>query len=392
MLKLLGIQIANGYSSEARVFASLLGNRAGAYEPLVLHQESPADTTSRQKFAGDSQARLTTLDFGWRKSPPGGHAALAKVGQFARLRATLPRAIRLAREFDPDIVYSNQQHWDCYVATEIARALGKPQVIHLHYIIGPWLRRQPLERLLTCDHVITVSDFIHNEALKYGVAPDRVTTVRNSMKPMPAPSPDSRESLRKELGIPADSPLVGIVARLDPGKGQDDTMEAFSQIAERFPTAHFLIVGEGENRPVLEAQAAKLPVRDRVIFTGRRSDIPRVLAALDLFSHPSRRDPCPLALLEACAAGLPVLAYAEGGACEIVVNSETGILAPAGDIEALARAMETLLENRDVAHRLGAAARARIATDFQPSSAGALFAETLRRISGKSLSPSLTKT
>lgn len=365
------------------MFATLLGNRAGAYDPLVFHQQSQAETSSAEKFAGDSQARLVALDFGWRQSPPGGHPPLAKVGQYARLRQTLSRAIRVAREFDPDIVYSNQQHWDCYVATQVARALGKPQVIHLHYIIGPWLRKQPLERLLTCDHVITVSDFIRTEAVKHGVAPERVTTVRNAIDPMPLPDPDARARLRADLGIPSDSPLIGIVARLDKGKGQDDTIEAFAQIAGRFPEAHLLIVGEGDNRPALESLAAKQPARDRIIFTGRRSDIPRILAALDLFCHPSRLDPCPLALLEASAAGLPVLAYAEGGACEIVENSETGILAPPGDVPALARAMEMLLADNATAHRLGEAARERICRDFQPPAAGALFARTLHQVAGK---------
>ena len=379
-MKLLGIQIANGYSSEARVFASLLGNRAGAYDALVLHQEGPQDNESPKSFAADAKASIERLDFGWRPSPPGGHSPLAKVSQYLQLRRTVKKAIQQARVYDPDIVYSNQQHWDCYVATEVAKALGKPQVIHLHYIIGPWLRQQPLQRLLTTDHVIVVSDFIRGEALKHGVAPERVTTVRNTMAISPEQPARVAQEVRAELGIPADAPLIGIIARLSPGKGQDDTIEAFSLIAGQYPNARLMIVGDGETRQALEEQAGRLGVKDRVLFTGRRSDVPRLLAAIDLFSHPSRLDPCPLALLEACAAGLPVVAYAEGGACEVVLSDETGVLVPPGDVKGLAGALAALIKDRSRAKQLGIAARAHIAAHFQPSIAGQELARVLAQV------------
>lgn len=381
-MKLLGIQIAGGYSSEARVFATLLGNRDDRYDALVIHQEGPTDPESPKRFEADSKAKLARLDFGWRPSPPGGHATLAKVTQFARLKRVIPQAIRIAREYEPDVIYSNQQHWDCYAATAIARALGKPQVMHLHYIIGPWLRRQPVERLLTCEHVVVVSDFIREVALKHGVPAERVTTVRNAMRIMPAQPEGTREAVRSELGVPADAPFVGIVARLDKGKGQDDTLAAFAEVSKRFPDARLAIVGDGVERAALEDQARALGLNERAIFTGRRADVPRILAALDIFCHPSRQDPCPLAVLEASSAGLPVIAYAEGGTVEVVVDGETGILALPGDVPALARAMGALMEDPTLARRMGAAGRERIARDFTPAAAGAQFASLMQRVAG----------
>src|SRR5579872_5689178 len=120
-MKFLGIQIANGFSSEARVFASLLGHKADAYEASVIHQQGPDDHESPATFAKEAQAPIKLLDFGWRLSPPGGHSPIAKAGQFLQLRASIPKALKIARAYEPDVIYSSQQHWDCYVATAVAQ-------------------------------------------------------------------------------------------------------------------------------------------------------------------------------------------------------------------------------------------------------------------------------
>ncbi len=371
--RLLGIQIANGYSPEARVFAGLLGARAGAYEAHVLHHAWPGDAESPRQFSAASAAAVTCFDTGWR---PGsrGRSPLSKLAAHARFRRALPRMLDAARRADPDIIYSCQQHWDCFAATYIARRLKKPQIIHLHYTVGDYLRKPVLERLLTADHVVTVSDFIRREALAHGVSPGRVTTIRNTMRPFPALPPGTRLVVRAELGIPECAPVIGIVARLDPGKGQDDTLTAFAQVAGLCPDAHLVIVGDGEMRPALEAQAAQADLGRRIWFTGRRSDVPCLLASFDIFAHPSRRDPCPLALLEASAAGLPVVAYAEGGACEIVAEGVTGLLAAPGDVGGLAERFGQLLADLARARRMGEAGKRRIAAEFQPEIAGDLFA------------------
>lgn len=288
--------------------------------------------------------------------------------------------LRIARAYDPDIIYSSQQRWECLAGTYIARRLGKPQIIHLHYTIGPWLHRHPLQRLLSCDHVVTVSDFIRGQALRHGIPAERVTTIRNPVSPFPPPSPGARGSVRTELDVPADVPLIGIVARLDPLKGQDDTIAAFAKIAAASPAARLIIVGDGPTRAALAAQAAETGLSDRIIFTGRRPDVPRILAALDVFVHPSRHEPFGLAVAEASAAGLPVIAYAEGGMSEIVVDGETGLLAPPGDIDTLATNLAELLQKPDTARGMGAAGRQRIAANFRPEDAGREFAAILDRI------------
>jgi glycosyltransferase involved in cell wall biosynthesis len=376
---MLGIQIANGYSPEARVFAGLLATRADAYQAYVLHHTWASDSESTRLFAAAAEADVTVFDTGWR---PGsrGRSIASKIAAHIRFRLVLPRMLEAARRDDPDIIYSCQQHWDCFAATYIARHLNKPQIIHLHYTVGGYLRRPVLERLLTADHVVSVSDFIRQEALAHGVPPQRVTTIRNAIRPFPVPSPGTRETVRGELGVPARAPLIGIVARLDPGKGHDDTISAFAQAAHTNPDAYLVIVGEGTQRQVLEAQVAQTGLGSRILFTGRRSDVPRLLAAFDVFSHPSRNDPCPLALLEASAAGLPVAAYAEGGANEIVRDSVTGLLAAPGSVCGLAECFKQLLADSERARRLGEAGRQRIASEFQPETAGKEFSKLITSI------------
>ena len=343
MVRILGVQIANGYAAEARVNATMLGLRDTGRHGLVIHHSWPGDVASADAFERDARVPLARIDTGWRPNPDGRRSLAAKAFSHLRFRATLPVMRRLARNYAPDVVLSSQQQWDCFAASSIARHLRKPQVIHLHYNIGPWLGDGPLRRLLACNHVIAVSDFIRDQVLQHGVPPHRVTTIRNGMAPSPEPE-SVRHAVRAEFQIPCDVPLIGIIARLDRFKGQRETIEAFARVALANATAHLLIVGGGTLSAELAVQAERTPFTDRIHLVGPRNDVARILAALDVSIHPSRSDPCPLAVLEAAAAGLPIVAYAEGGIPELVVDGETGILAAPGDVAGLAIRLEALLD------------------------------------------------
>jgi glycosyltransferase involved in cell wall biosynthesis len=332
-MRLLGIKIHGGYTSEARVFATLLGHRRDAFEARVIYHRWDGADSGAEAFARDARVELDRVDVALRPRRIGSrsHGAAAKLLALARFRASFPMLLDRARRYQPDVIYSSQQLWDCAVASYLARRLKRPQVIHLHYVIGPWLRTgfsdsgrallaamrafhldDPLDRMAACERVITVSDFIRGNVIEHGIRSERVTTVRNAIRPVPPP-PAARQEARQELGLAPDAQVIGIVGRLDPDKGQEDTLEAFVQLAAESPSARLVIVGEGPRRVALERRAKETDLADRVLLTGQRGDVPRLLAAMDLFCHPSRRDPCPLATLEASAAGLPVVAYAEAG-------------------------------------------------------------------------------
>jgi len=379
-MRLLGVQIAYGHSPEARVFAGLLRHRSDRYEALVLHHDWPGDTGNAGKFEAGGGVPVARFDAGWRPNSNGRRSRLARLASLVRFRLSLPRMLEAAGRFEPDVVYSSQQRWDCLAASYIAARLRRPQVIHLHYAAGPWLGRQPLRRLRECAQVVTVADFIADEAIRCGSPPERVTTVRNPMTPAASPPEGARDEVRAELGLPAGAPLIGIVARLVRDKGQDSTIAAFTRIAGSHPEARLLIVGAGPYREELERQARVSGLAERILFSGRRSDVPRILAALDVFSHPSRLDACPLALLEACGSGLPAVGYDEAGVPEIIASGETGLLAPPDDIDALAGCFARLLDEPESARRMGRAGRERVARLFRPETVAGQFADIVERV------------
>lgn len=155
-------------------------------------------------------------------------------------------------------------------------------------------------------------------------------------------------------------PLVGTVARLAPQKDQRTILEAVPLVLAARPDARFAIVGEGELRGELEQQARRLGVADHVLFPGARDDVPEVLASFSVFVHPSRFEGLCLAVIEAQAAGVPVVATPVGGMRETVVDGETGLVVPVGDAGALAAAVVSLLESPERARALVAEARRRV--------------------------------
>ncbi|MFN2468621.1 MAG: glycosyltransferase [Gaiellaceae bacterium] len=159
-------------------------------------------------------------------------------------------------------------------------------------------------------------------------------------------------------------PLVGNVARLAEQKGQRYLLEAAARVVGRRPDVRFVLVGEGELRPALETQARSLGLGDRVLFAGARDDVPDLLASFDVFAFPSLFEGLCVAVIEAQAAGVPVVATPVGGIRETVVDGETGILVPPRDAEALAAAILRLLERPEEGRRLAAEARRRVRERF----------------------------
>jgi glycosyltransferase involved in cell wall biosynthesis len=162
--------------------------------------------------------------------------------------------------------------------------------------------------------------------------------------------------LREELGGSETRPLVLTPARLDAQKGHRALLEAIPQV----PDAVFLFAGEGPERAGLEALAAQLGIAERVRFLGRREDIPQLLAACDVFALPSLYEGSSLAVLEAMAAGIPIVSSAIGGTEELIDDGRSGILVAPGDSEALAAALRRLLDDGELRKSLAGRARERV--------------------------------
>jgi glycosyltransferase involved in cell wall biosynthesis len=385
-VRLLGVAIANEFLSEARVFATLLAHRGGAYDAQVVHQarrdERDRPDAAFRRFQAASGVETIQADFGWRDGRGVPLSLSKRALAAAKLTAAVLPLLPRLRAYRPDFIYSSQQRWDCQIATILARLLGVPQILHLHYNIGPWLHVQPQRRLRTADAVVCVSDFIRRQTLEHGVDPERSFTVHNSVSAAPETQAED-EALRKELGILPDALVVTIAARLVSGKGHADILRALSVVVRDHPAVVLLVAGEGELEGQLRAQVAELNLTGRVRFLGYRRDVPRLLSLSRVFIHPSLQEPCSLSVLEAAAHGVPTVAYADGGTPELVEEGTTGLLVPPGDVEGLARSLAALLGDAALARAMGLAARRHVAARFDPARQGRSFArileETARR-------------
>jgi len=150
-------------------------------------------------------------------------------------------------------------------------------------------------------------------------------------------------TLRDDYGMEPGAVIVGVVARLEPEKGHPTLLEAWPRVLQQVPNAYLLIVGEGGQREALERQARELRIAHRVVFTGRRDDVPAVTAALDCAVLPSYREAQGLTILEAMALSRPVVASNVGGIPEMIDDGVSGLLVPPRDAPALAAAISRIL-------------------------------------------------
>ncbi len=184
---------------------------------------------------------------------------------------------------------------------------------------------------------------------------ERLRLIRGGIDP--APYRSATAARRETLGVPAVVPLVLWVGRLDPVKGLPLLIESFAMVAAQSP-AHLFLVGDGPQRRRLEAEVKARGLGARVHFAGVRSDVPVLLRSADLFVFPSKTEGLPNALLEAMAAGCPVVATDVPGSRDLVAHERTGLLVPYADASALAGAILRLLTNRHEADELARAAQA----------------------------------
>jgi glycosyltransferase involved in cell wall biosynthesis len=185
-----------------------------------------------------------------------------------------------------------------------------------------------------------------------GLPEELITVIPNGIELKEAPQID-KKSKRKELGVPEGAPLVGTVARLSKQKGIDWLLRALVIAREALPETFLLIVGEGEQRQTLEHLARSLKIENNVKFLGQRSDVPQILQILDAFVLSSRWEGMPNTILEAQAAGCPVVTTDAGGAPELVSHLKTGILVSKADPLALGHGILRILfypqETREMA-------------------------------------------
>jgi len=275
---------------------------------------------------------------------------------------------RIIKEKDISIVRTHQYHANLYgrLAAKKARVPCIVASVHNVYTRDRKLHRRLLNRYLArfTDKVVAVSGAVKDDIMKYdALKEDKLEVICNGVD-IDRFSKIDCSALKSELNIPPEVPVIGTVGRLTLQKGQKYLLESISQLKDKFPGIVLLVVGDGPLRAELERYAEKLGINNNVQFLGTRRDIPELLSAMDIFVLPSLWEGLVNALIEAMAAGKPVIATDIRPIREIIDSEDAGILVPPEDSGAIFGAVELLLRNKDIADKIAATAQERVFSSF----------------------------
>jgi glycosyltransferase involved in cell wall biosynthesis len=272
---------------------------------------------------------------------------------------------RWVRKFGADLVSVNVQR-AVRIGAPAARAAGVGAVVERRGLLFP-LRPTAFNRFIygrLVSRVIANCDAIRRDLLETGLlTDDRVTVVPNGIDASRVRR-GGGAAVRDELGIGRDAPVVAVIGRLGPDKGHRVAIKAFAELSRERSGARMLVVGAGHLAGDLERFADQVSPGGGVVFLGHRDDVPAVLDAADVVLVTSFREGMPHVVLEAMAAGTPVVATAVAGIPEMIEDGVGGILVPAGSHTAAAEAVGRVLDDRALAGRLAAAAARRVEEDF----------------------------
>lgn len=258
--------------------------------------------------------------------------------------------------------HNNAAH---YVALTAAIGLDFDRVVNTRHGMGSDDRASRRERryamtMRRTDAVVTVCDSARRSFIERRmVPPEKLRVVLNGIHTAQfvAASDAARARALATLGLPSTTRVIGSVGRLNQAKDQRTLLDAFATLRRRGNDAALLILGEGDLRGALERRIAALGITDRAFLLGDRSDVADWLPAFDVFALSSITEGYSVALLEACASALPIVATRVGGNAEIVREGVNGVLVPPRDADALADALASLLAAPERARALGAAGR-----------------------------------
>lgn len=335
---------------------------------LLLYEEKPA-LAAELAAAGVAVHVLPPLP---QPSSPRGRGrvsrALLQVTDLLGVALPRARAVRtLLAARRPALVYLANGITANLDAALAAGRLGIPIICHEK----GFRRVGPIERWASRRVAVSVSmtDEIREHYAAHGLRARRLVTVFDGID-CEAFAPGGGAAVRRELGIPPDAPVVGIVGHIQEWKGQHLVIEAVAAVRRTHPALYCLVVGGihrqgAEYGAALARRAAAPDLAGHVVLTGERSDVPACLDAMDVAIHASTTpEPFGRVLIEAMALGRPVIAPREGGPLVIVVDGETGLLAEPRSADALAAAIRTLLDDPGGRAAMGRAARARVDAVF----------------------------
>lgn len=261
------------------------------------------------------------------------------------------RLFRIAHRFDAHILHGHTLRSAFYSA--VAARLARRRSVCTVHSLNTW------KRFGLNDRVIVVSQAVREFLLTKGIPANKIAVVYNGVPQPPNSVFVGRTETRRRLGLEDHDVAIGMATRMVPHKGHDVLIGALERLAARFPHVHVFIAGDasGPWSDRLRTQVATARLEGRVHFLGYQEDVFAILAAMDVLAAPSGTEALPIAILEAFAVGLPVVASRVGGIPELVEHERTGLLCSPGDADDLAAKLERLITDVATREVLGANAR-----------------------------------
>lgn len=334
----------------------------------------------------------------WVVAPPGspllertaaeGHATVPHAHRLELDPIGIVRLAALVRRHRPDVLHAHDSHALLQAALAARLVRPRPAVIGHRRVARP-IGANPVSRWKHrrgADRVIAVGRHVRGLLAEGGVDPDRVAVVPDAVEPGPPPSPGA-PGLRARIGAPAGAPLLLTIAALVGSKDHPTLLAAAGELRGREPATRWVVCGDGPLLSAIRREAGERGLGDRVHHLGFVPDARGLLPETDVFVLTSSSEGLGSSVLDAMAAGVPVVATAAGGVPEVVEDGVSGLLAPVGDATAIAGAVDRLLDDPPLAARLAAAARERLPR-FDPGRTAArteaVYRSALERLEGYS--------
>ena len=293
------------------------------------------------------------------------------------------RLAQLIRRLRPDIVHTWIFAANCYGRQAALRA-GVKHLVAGERCVDRWKSWHELaiDRYLArhTQCIVTNSRGVRDFYAAHGIAADKFEIIPNGIEPFVASNQQARPDLLKQLALPPATRLIGAIGRLWPQKRYKDLMFAFELIGAARKDVQLLIVGGGPQHDSLMKYRSQMTFGDRIHLLGSRDDVPQLLPHFDCFWLGSGYEGQSNSLMEAMSAGIPVVATDIPGNRDLVRSGEDGFLVPVADCGQFARATNQLLADRELARRLGDAARERMRTEFSIKTMVRRYATTYRRL------------
>lgn len=352
---------------QSQIVSGLDKSRVAAHVACAVG--SPGKPTPTYEVMRDIEGiSLVPINLGRERSGGAALVAVRTLLDAVPAALSMARLARYIRRHDITVIHTTDRPRDAVACVVLARVTRARCLVHAHVAFDPaWMGRLLQWAMRRADGLIAISEYVATSLRSAGIDSSSIHVVPNAIDTSGWVPGVGREEGRKEFGFTPGDHVVVTVCRLFPAKGPTELIRALALVHLERSDVRLLVVGR-EMEPgyvdSLKSLAMELGVDRHVLFAGQRSDVPKLMAAADIYAMPSRFEPFGLVYLEAMSMELPVVGLNEGGTPEVVENGRDGLLSSAGDVRSIADNLLKLVKEPRTRAEMGRHGRHRAQTLF----------------------------